>query len=137
MALTHLLDTSVYCQPLQPKPLPSVQSRWRALGDEALAISAVCEAELLYGLELKQSRKLVAQYQALLKNRLHLLPVDAAVAGSFSQIKAAAKQKGQARSDFDFLIAATAKAHALILVTLNYRHFAGIEGLAVEDWSKE
>ena len=137
MPLTHLLDTSVYCQPLKPKPLPSVQSRWRALGDEVLAISAVCEAELLYGLELKQSRRLSAQYEALLKNRLHLFPVDAAVAQSFSKIKAAAKRKGHACPDFDFLIAATAKVHNLILATVNYRHFAGIEGLAVEDWSKE
>ena len=137
MALSHLLDTSVYCQPLKPKPLPSVQSRWRALDDEAVAISAVGEAELLYGLELKQSRKLHAQYEALLKGRLHLFPVDAAVARCFAQIKAAAKRQGNACPDLDFLIAATAKAHGLILATLNYRHFAGIEGLAVEDWSKE
>ena len=137
MALSHLLDTSVYCQPLKPRPLPPVQSRWRALGDEAVAISAVGGAELLYGLELKPSRKLNAQYEALLKGRLHLFPVDASVARCFAQIKAAAKRQGRACPDLDFLIAATAKAHGLILATLNYRHFAGIEGLAVEDWSKE
>jgi predicted nucleic acid-binding protein len=34
------------------------------------------------------------------------------------------------------LIAATAKAHSFILATLNPRHFIGIEGLAVEDWSR-
>lgn len=55
MALTHLLDTSVFCQPIKPAPLSSVQSRWTALGDEALAVSVVCEAELLYGLELRAS----------------------------------------------------------------------------------
>ena len=137
MALSHLLDTSVYCQPLKPKPVPSVQSRWRALGDDAVAISAVVEAELLYGLELKQSRKLTAQYDALLKDRLHLFPVDADVARCFAKIKAAAKRRGHACPDLDFIIAATAKAHGLLLATLNYRHFAGIEGLAVEDWSKE
>ena len=62
---THLLDTSVYCQPLKPKPLPSVERRWRDLGDAALAISAICEAELLYGLEWKQSARLHAQYDRL------------------------------------------------------------------------
>ena len=137
MALSHLLDTSVYCQPLKPKPVPSVQSRWRALGDEAVAISAVVEAELLYGLELKQSRKLTAQYDALLKDRLYLFPVDAEVARCFAKIKAAAKRRGHACPDLNFIIAATAKAHGLILATLNYRHFADIEGLAAEDWSKE
>jgi predicted nucleic acid-binding protein len=136
MPLSHLLDTSVYCQPLKPKPLPGVEQRWRALGDEVLATSAICEAELLYGLALKQSSRLSSLYQQLLRNRLQLLPVDASVAASFSEIKAGCRKHGFSASDFDFLIAATAKANGLILATLNPRHFIGIEGLAVEDWSR-
>lgn len=135
MPLTHLLDTSVYCQPLKPKPLAGVEHRWQRLGDEALATSAVCEAELRYGLELKRSARLDAVYHALLENRLTLLAVDGPVANVFGQIKAAARKKGLGASDFDFLIAATAKAHGLVLATLNVRHFDQIEGLAVEDWS--
>ena len=50
MAPSHLLDTSVYSQVLKPRPLPSVVRRWRLLGDDRLAISSICEAELLYGL---------------------------------------------------------------------------------------
>jgi predicted nucleic acid-binding protein len=137
MALTHLLDTSVFCQPIKPTPLSSVQSRWTALGDEALAVSVICEAELLYGLELRGSTKLAAQYEHLLKNRLASLPVDASVAVAFARLKSWAKRKGHSASDFDFLIAATAKAHGLVLATLNYRHFQWIEGLAVEDWTKD
>jgi predicted nucleic acid-binding protein len=132
---SHLLDTSVYCQPLKPTPLPTVERRWCALGDEALAVSSICEAEVLYGLELKQSTRLDALYEELLKNRLPILPVDAVVAKTFSQIKAAARRKGLPASDFDLLIAAAAKAHGLILATINFRHFNGIEGLALEDWS--
>lgn len=37
--------------------------------------------------------------------------------------------------NFDLLIAATALSHRLILATLNARHFDGIPGLHVEDWS--
>ena len=37
MRLTHLLDSSVFCQPLKPEPLASVEKRWRELGDQALA----------------------------------------------------------------------------------------------------
>jgi predicted nucleic acid-binding protein len=68
------------------------------------------------------------------KDRLAVLFVDSAVAGSFSQIKASSRKKGFVASDFDFLIAATAKSHGLLVATLNVRHFNGIEGLAVEDW---
>jgi len=133
---SHLLDTSVYCQPIKPKPLPSVERRWRELGDDALAISVICEAERLYGLQLKQSAKLNSLYEQLLQDRVQAFTVDAAVAKTFSQIKAAGRKKGFSASDFDFLIAATAKAHGLILATLNVRHFHAIEGLAVEDWSQ-
>ena len=134
---SHLLDTSVYCQPIKPKPLPSVERRWRELGDEALVVSAIGEAELLYGIEWKQSVRLVAQYDHLLKNRLQVLSVDTAVARSFSQIKTTCRKKGFVASDFDFLIAATAKVHGLVLATLNFSHFNAIEGLAVEDWSRD
>jgi len=54
MALTHLLDTSVYCQPLKPTPVEGVVRRWRKLGDASLAISVVCEAELRFGLSVEE-----------------------------------------------------------------------------------
>jgi tRNA(fMet)-specific endonuclease VapC len=136
MAISHLLDTTVYCQPLKPAPLPAVERRWRALSDEAVATSVICEAEVLYGLALKQSRRLNGLYEQLLKGRFQVYPVDSAVSHVFREMKAACRVKGFSASDFDFLIAATAKAQGLILATLNVRHFIGIPGLAVEDWSQ-
>jgi len=34
------------------------------------------------------------------------------------------------------IIAATARSAGLVLATLNPHHFRGIEGLAVEDWTR-
>lgn len=136
MALSHLLDTSVYCQPIKPRPLEPVRVHWTDLGDDALAISAICEAEVLYGLELKKSQRLNALYDALLKGRLRVLPVDSGVAKHFASLKAWAKVNGRALSDLDLLVSATARAHDLILVTLNRRHFQGLPHVTVEDWSQ-
>ena len=136
MALSHLLDTSVYCQPIKPRPLESVRERWTHLGDDSLAISAICEAEVLYGLELKKSQRLNGLYDALLKERLRVLTVDSGVAKHFASLKAWAKVNGRALSDFDLLVSATARAHDLTLATLNVRHFQGLPGLTVEDWSE-
>lgn len=136
VAPTHLLDSSVYCQPLKPKPLASVEERWRHLGDRRLAISVICQAEVLYGIELKQSSGLFSLYEVLLSDRLRLLDVDRAVSGAFARAKASARRRGQICSDFDFLIGATAQVHGLILATLNPTHFRFIEGPAIEDWSR-
>lgn len=135
MALSHLLDTSVYCQPIKPRPQESVRERWTALGDDALAISTICDAEVLYGLELKKSQRLKALYDGLLKGRLRALPVDSGVAKHFASLKAWAKVNGRALADFDLLIAATARAHDLTLATLNVRHFQGLPDVTMEDWN--
>ena len=136
MAVSHLLDTSVYCQPIKPRPLEFVREKWADLGDDALAISAICEAEVLYGLELKKSQRLNALYDALLNERLRVLPVDSGVAKHFASLKAWAKDNGRALSDCDLLVSATARAHDLTLATLNIRHFQGLPHVTVEDWSQ-
>jgi predicted nucleic acid-binding protein len=135
VAPTHLLDTSVYSQVLKPAPLPAVVRRWQQLGDDRLAISAICEAELLYGLALRGSARLYASYERVLKDRLQLLVVDRVVAAAFASAKAAQRNRGQMVPDLDLLIAATAKAHGLVVATTNIKHFALLEGVAVEDWS--
>jgi predicted nucleic acid-binding protein len=87
-------------------------------------------------LELKKSPRLAALYEGLLKERLRVLPVDSGVARHFASLKAWAKRDGRSPSDFDLLIAATARAHGRTLATLNTRHFREFPGLSVEDWSQ-
>jgi len=135
MSLTHLLDTSVYCQPLRKKPLAAVQRRWRELGDAWLGISAICELEVLQGLEMKNSKRLWEMYRSILRDRLPILPVDRAVAESYAPMAAAVRAKGQPRPQFDLLIAATAAAHGLTIATCDPGHFVGIDGVKTEDWS--
>jgi predicted nucleic acid-binding protein len=132
---THLLDTSVYSQPLRPKPLPSVERRWKALGDTKVCTSVICEAELLTGLERKGSRRLWQAYREILEGRVPLVAVDAAVARTYSALAAGLLEAGRPHPAFDLLIASTAKTHGLVVATLNVRHFAGLDGVAVEDWS--
>ncbi len=136
MVITHLLDTSVYSQPIKPFPNPSVMARWKSLTDPRLSVSVICEAEVLYGLESKQSERLFLDFQRAIQNRLKIWPFDELAAQTFAALKARQKRRGRPIADLDLLIAATAKAHNLALATLDTRHFHEIEGLAVEDWSK-
>ena len=132
--ITHLLDTSVYSQPLKPVPHPGVVARWQALGDARLAVSVIAEAEVRYGLALKGSAKLEAAYERILRGRLPVLPVDEAVGIAFATLKAAQHRLGKRVPDLDLLIAATAQVHQLVVATLNVKHFELIAGIRLEDW---
>ncbi|MCC5850287.1 MAG: type II toxin-antitoxin system VapC family toxin [Verrucomicrobia bacterium] len=135
--LTHLLDTSVYCQRLKPLPHPVVVRKWGELGDRRLAISSICEAELLYGLHKRNSQRLWQEYHAGLENKLQQFPVDKTIAQRFAKMKAHMESLGQPRADFDLLIAATAHVHGLIVATGNVRHFQGLPEVKVENWFEE
>jgi predicted nucleic acid-binding protein len=78
---------------------------------------------------------LYASYERVLKDRLRLLVVDRAVAAAFAAAKATQRNKGLMVPDLDLLIAATAKAHGLVVATTNAKPFTLLEGVAVEDWS--
>ena len=133
--LTHLLDTSVYSQRLRSRPAPGVVQSWRRIGDQSLAISSICEAEIRYGLEKRNSERLWTEYRDYLENRLVILPIDKSVADRFGVLKVRMEKAGTPRADFDLLIAATALVHGLTVVTLNLKHFEGIPGLVAESWA--
>ena len=132
--MTHLLDTSVFSQPIKDYPLDAVLERWSALGDEAVCTSAICLAELLQGLELRRSEKYWRRYRELLMHRYPVLPFDAAVVTAFGKLVAQMNTAGRPKPALDLMIAATARAHGLIVATLNVRDFVGIPGVGVEDW---
>lgn len=134
--LRYLLDTSVYSQRLRLKADPGVVRRWSAAGDGSLAISIICEAEVLYGLEKRDAPRLWTEYHGFLQNKLVVLPLDRRVIEVYAKTKAAMQSSGTTVGEFDLLIAATALAHRLTLVTLNQRDFLKVPGLEVEDWSQ-
>ena len=105
-------------------------------GDTALVTSAICEAEVLFGIRKKGSTKLANGYETILKGRYDALPVDSAVAAAYAELRADCESRGASVADMDLLIAATAKANNLIVATLNTNDFHAIQGIAVEDWSK-
>ena len=136
MTFSHLLDTSVFSQPIKDHPRESVLDRWSGLREEKLCTSAICLAEMLQGLRYRDSAKYWRRYRELLEDRYQVLPFDAAAAETFSLLAAELRQRGTPRPVVDLMIAATALRRGLILATLNTRDFTGIPGLRIEDWNR-
>ncbi|MGH7943936.1 MAG: type II toxin-antitoxin system VapC family toxin [Opitutaceae bacterium] len=132
MSRTHLLNTSVYSQPVRRTTHPAVATRWKALAPEAVAISSICEAEVLHGLRKHGSERMRRTYDTMLHGRYPMLPVGAEVAAIYADVRSECERLGVTVGPMDLLIAATAKTHSLTVATLNYRDFACIPGLAVE-----
>lgn len=134
MALTHLLDTSVYSQPIRDIPNSYVMDRWNELPDVSFCISSIVHAEVLQGLKDRESKKYWRRYQELLHGRYRVLPFDEAVAEHYSDLVIEQKRSGKPRPMADLIIAATARHHGLIVATLNIKDFSNIPGLTVENW---
>ena len=133
--MRFLLDTSVYSQALRRRPVHNALRRWQAVGDSQCAVSAATVGEIEWGLHYEDNPVRWKKYATLLENRLEILPTTQNVWSIFARMKARQQRLGEPASDLDLLIAATAKAHDLIVATLNVNDFSRIEGMAWENWS--
>ena len=98
-----------------------------------LCISSVVEMEILFGIELNDQFSYLSAIVALLRE-LPILAFDSGSALQAAKIRAQLQRMGRPIGAYDALIAATALAHNLIVVTHNTREFSRIDGLKVEDW---
>lgn len=118
-----LVDTNVVSELLRPRPNLGVE-RW-AEGESGFAIAAISVDESLYGLTRKNNRALLDGYEQLLATRFAVLPLTEDIARRAGIMRGEFARRGVTRSQPDMLIAATAQAHGLTLVTRNTRDFEG------------
>ena len=131
--MTHLLDTNA-CIRILNGTAPRLGDRLRRIAPNQVALSTVVKAELLYG--ARNSRSVARNLQALKRFFLPFatLPFDDLAAEHYGQIRADLARLGTPIGANDLLIAASARARDLSLVTANVGEFSRVVGLRVEDW---
>lgn len=136
----YLLDTNTLSELARPRPDPGVVRFLEGLGESYLSVLTV--HELVYGLELLPARsakrkKLTSFTEDMLSTfQEQILPVR--------QIEAriAALMRGQSRKDgrtlhvIDSILAATASANGLTLVTRNEKDMAHLQVEIVNPWAR-
>jgi tRNA(fMet)-specific endonuclease VapC len=99
-------------------------------------VSSVTRAELVYGARrsarVAENLRVLASFFAPLVS----LPFDDACAEQYGALRATLAAAGRPIGPNDLLIAATALAHDLTVVTHNVREFSRIAGLKIEDWER-
>lgn len=133
--MRYLLDTNIISNITRPVPSDRLMAWMAARHDADLFISSLTVAEIRRGvLEMPEGRRrdgLEAWFrgaegpQALFAGRV--LGFDVAAGLIWARLMAEGRARGQPRSAFDMIIAATALAHDCVVVTDNEKDFAGIE----------
>lgn len=128
-----LLDTNILTAFLKRHPRVVVQME-RHL-DEAgrPSLSIITYYELLRGLKELGSARRLADFEDLVSH-LQLRLLTRRVMGIAADLYVELRERGEPLEDADILIAATALAHDLVLVTDNEQHFRRISELKVENW---
>jgi tRNA(fMet)-specific endonuclease VapC len=129
----YLLDTNA-CIRILNGTSEDLVNRLRRQAPADIQLSSVTRAELLFGARrsarIAENLSLLAKFFAPLGS----LPFDDACAEHYGALRATLTAAGRPIGPNDLLIAATALAHDLTLVTHNVREFSRVPNLKLEDW---
>lgn len=102
---------------------------------ETINLSIITYYEIVSGLKHRDAHKQLDLFLNFVAQNT-VLPLTQGVADIAAEIYADVRKSGQPIDDIDLLIAATAIANGLILVTHNRKHFERIAQLEVENWAE-
>ncbi len=136
-----LIDTNVLSEYNRPGgPAAGVKHWLETTARQSQHVSVITLAEIQKGIELLAEGKRRVQLEQWLKQDLdawfsgRILPVDRQVAGRWASLVAQGARAGRHLPTIDSLIAATALAHELTIVTRNKRDFEGIGATIINPW---
>ncbi|HKT23009.1 MAG TPA: type II toxin-antitoxin system VapC family toxin [Terriglobales bacterium] len=130
--MRYLLDTNIISD-LVRNPQGQIAKQIEKVGEERVCTSIIVAAELRYGSAKKNSPRLTAQLEAILR-AIDVLPLQSPADATYGLLRAQLEQTGKMIGANDLLIAAQALTLGHVLVTDNEREFRRVEGLECENW---
>lgn len=133
----YLFDTDILSNLVKKRPSPYLIERLRVIPQEKQYISSITIGEIVYGaFKSDQKEKHLIQLKDKLIPLVQLIPFDMKEAFAYGEIRSILEKSGTPLNDTDLMIAATAVANNLVLITGNEKHFSVIKNLQVENWLK-
>ena len=137
--MAYLLDTCALSEFQKKLPSEKVINWLDAQPEAALFMSVVTIAEIQKGIALLPVSRRRAQYQEWLEALIYrydnrILPLSVNIARQWGELTGALEQKGRVLPLMNSLLAATALARRLTLVTRNTADFAGTGVTLLDIW---
>lgn len=123
--MKHLVDANVLFEATKPQPDPRV-IEWLRRNERSIVVDPVILGEVRFGILLLSRGARRAKLERWFEDgvrRIQCLPWDSTVGMRWAQLLADLRRRGRPMSIKDSLIAASALANDLALVTLNRRDF--------------
>jgi toxin FitB len=139
--MTTVLDTNVLSEVMRLEPVAHVVEWVDEQEVDALSITAVTAAELLFGVarlpEGARKRELSFAVRALIREDFagRVLPFDAEAADHYAELVAGREGQGRPVSTADAQIAAICRARRATLATRNTRDFEATGVELVDPWT--
>jgi len=129
----YLLDTNIASYVIRGDR-PKISARLASLPMDEIAISAVTEGELLYGVARRNYPPRLTERVRQFLLRVDVLAWDHDVTRTYAELRAACESNGVSLAPLDMMIAAHAVATEAVLVT-NDKAFSRVpEPLRIENW---
>ena len=138
--MSYLLDTCVLSEFAKPTPSDRVTAWLNRQREAELFLSAIVLGEIAKGVsqlpDSRRKRRLAAWLHTDVRHRFRgrILPVDEAITLEWGETAGALARDGQAIGMADGLIGATARHHALVVVTRNTRDIARTGAALLNPW---
>ena len=131
--MNYLIDTDIIIYSL--KDNKTVNNNFKNNRAHPKSLSVITYGELIYGArKSKNIEKNLARVHRI-SELFPIIDLSPSIMDTFGELKVILESSGITLEDMDLLIASTALAHNLILVTNNEKHFSRINGLEIENWT--
>lgn len=133
--MLYMLDTDI-CSYLIKSSSEVLLSNLNRHSADTICISSITYAELLFGAARINSKKIRTKIDAIAqKVDIVYFGEDAAI--EYAKIRDLLERHGTIIGNMDMLIAAYALASHATLITNNEKHFQHVQGLKIENWTRE
>lgn len=133
--IQYMLDTNTVSYIIKGQP-KAIRERLVSVPMADIYISAITEAELLLGVAKKPEAKRLSTIVNEFLLRVQILHWGSSSAKTYAELRTSCEREGKALGNMDMLIAAHAKAEAMVLVTSDKAFYKLEHMLKLENWAE-